>query len=599
MQQLPSALLPLAGGIPHWALNIPGMVVRTNNTPWEEAMGKFFTDIVEMAWPLMAPSGGPIILGQVENEYRWDVPEYIAWCGDLVRKTNPGIPFLMCNGYTANNTISTYNGNDGSSFAESHSHDFPGQPLVWTEDEGWFQEWDKQPLTGRDNRTPQDMAHVVMKWFARGAAHHNYYMWYGGNNFGRVAGSCITTMYSDGVNLHSDGLANEPKKTHLQKLSLLLASYSESLLGSPSQVHNVTTVLVYNSTEGRFVNTTYQFAYVYNRAGRGVAFVENSVNETALVRFSGDNYTLPGLSSSLVDLQSGGELFNSGKVRSAGLPTKRVYTSIGGKFPWKVWKENISSLQYGFFYDQPLEQLRVTNDVSDYLFYQTTIVGTKTGQVSLVVGSRIANWFLVFLDGEPQSSVGYCTHDEGDRNYTLTLETREGKSHELTLLSVSLGVNTHTEPGEYDKKGITGGVLLDGKNITERKWFHRPALAGELMNVYTANGSKNVTWSSDYSQFTGRPVVWYQTSFTSPHVCTGCSLLLDLRGMQKGYVFLNGWNLGRYWLTQVGRAYVQQYYYVPLSALQPGENLLVLIEELGASAPESVQLVTSTFVVPS
>ena len=561
-------------------------------------MGKFFTHIVEMARPFMAPSGGPIILGQVENEYRWDVPEYIAWCGDLVRKTNPGIPFLMCNGYSANNTISTYNGNDGSSFAESHLHDFPGQPLVWTEDEGWFQEWDKQPLTGWDNRTPQDMAHVVMKWFARGAAHHNYYMWYGGNNFGRVAGSCITTMYSDGVNLHSDGLANEPKKTHLQKLSLLLASYSESLLGSPSQVYNRTTVLVYNFTEGRFVNATFQFAYIYNKVGRGVAFIENSVNETALVRFRVDNYTLPGLSSSLVDLQSGGEIFNSGKVHSVGLPTQRIYTSIGGKFPWKVWQENVSNLQYSFFYDRPLEQLRVTDDVSDYLFYQTTVVGTKTGQASLVVGSRIANWFLVFLDGEPQSNVGYCTHNEGDRNYTLTLEMREGQSHELTLLSVSLGVNTHTEPGEYDKKGITGGVLLDGKNITERKWFHRPSLAGELMNVYTANGSKNVTWSSDYPQFTGRPVVWYRTSFTSPSVCAGCSLLLDLQGMQKGYIFLNGWNLGRYWLTQVSGAYVQRYYYVPLSALQPDENLLVLIEELGAPAPESVQLVTSTFVVP-
>ena len=562
-------------------------------------MGKFFTDIVEMARPLMAPNGGPIILGQVENEYRWDIPDYITWCGDLVRKTSPGIPFLMCNGYTANNTISTYNGNDGSKYAETHSQDFPGQPLVWTEDEGWFQEWDKQPLTGRDNRTPQDMATVVMKWFARGGAHHNYYMWYGGNNFGRLAGACVTTMYSDGVNLHSDALPNEPKKTHLHKLNVLLASYSISLLYSPSQVHNVTKVLVYNSTEGRFVNTTYQFAYVYDAAGRGVAFIENSVNMTALVKFMGANFTLPGLSSSLVDLSTGQEVYNSGKVHSAGLPTQRVYTSISGKFEWKVWQENVSKLEGAFLATHPLEQLSVTRDHSDYLFYQTDIIGPKTGEVSVMVGSRIANWFVAFIDGQLQSTTGYCTHNEGDMNYTLNVTTQEGKTHQLTLLSVSLGVSTQTDPGEFDLKGITGDVVIAGKNITEGKWLHRAMLAGEILHVYTVNGSKNVTWSSNYSEYSGRPVVWYQYTFSGPQVEPGFSLLLDLYGMQKGYVYVNGMSLGRYWLTQVGGEYVQRYYYIPPSVLQATGNLLVLIEELGAPAPENVQLVKSTFVVPS
>lgn len=68
------------------------------------AMERFFTDMADMARPLMAPNGGPIILGQVENEFRWKDPDYIDWCGNLVKKTNTGIPFLMCNGYSASNT---------------------------------------------------------------------------------------------------------------------------------------------------------------------------------------------------------------------------------------------------------------------------------------------------------------------------------------------------------------------------------------------------------------------------------------------------------------------------------------------------------------
>jgi hypothetical protein len=588
------------GAIPHWINDIPGMYVRSNNTQWELAMQQFFTDMADLARPLMSPSGGPIILAQVENEFRWKDPDYIDWCGRLVKEIAAGIPFLMCNGYSASNTINTFNGDDGSKYAEHHTRDYPGEPLVWTEDEGWFQEWDKEPLVGRDNRTPEDMAYVVMKWFARGGAHHNYYMWYGGNNFGRLAGSCITTMYSDGVNLHSDMLPHEPKKTHLSKLDDLLAAYSVSLLHSPSQVNNVTKVMVFNETVDKFIDSKYQFAYVYDAAGRGVAFIENSVNEIALVEFRGADFTLPGLSSSLVDLSTREptEVYNSGKVHSSGLPTKRVYTQLSGKFPWRVWQENVTNLQGGFTADHTLEQLSVTRDLSDYLFYQTTFIGSVTGTVNLTVGSRIANSLLAFVDGQLQSIGGYCTHGEGDMNYTLTVGTQEGKQHQLTILSVSLGVNTRTEPGEFDLKGITGDVFLGGKNITGGSWLHRARLAGEIMNVFTVNGSKNVTWSADYVKYTGQPVVWYQHTFSSPTVKTGHSLLLDLRGMQRGYLYLNGVNLGRYWLTRVNGVYVQRYYYLPQSLLTGGDNLLVLAEEIGALAPETVQIVTSTFVVP-
>ncbi|CAI8047848.1 Beta-galactosidase 6, partial [Geodia barretti] len=348
------------GGIPHWIRDIPNVYVRSNNSQWETAMRKFFLDMVELARPLTAPHGGPIILGQVENEFRWLDQAYIDWCGDLVKEAATEIPFLMCNGFSAANTINTYNGNDGALYADAHSKLYPGQPLAWTENEGWFQEWDREPLSGRDNRTPQDMAYVVMKWFARGGAHHNYYMWYGGNNFGRLTGSCITTMYADGVNLHYDMLANEPKKTHLSKLHDLLDTYSLSLLTNPSQVDNATKVLVYSESQHKFVNATYQFAYVYTASGQGVAFLENSVNTTALVQFRETNFSLPGLSSSLVDLSTpdrATEVYNSAKVHSEGLPTKRTYATLSGKFPWSVWAENVGQLDGAFAAGRPLEQL--------------------------------------------------------------------------------------------------------------------------------------------------------------------------------------------------------------------------------------------------
>ncbi len=585
------------GGIPHWINTIPGMSVRSTNEPWQKEMSRFFTDIVNMARPFFANNGGPIILGQVENEFRYSDPEYVSWCGELVEEVDPGIPFIMCNGYSANNTINTYNGNDGALYAEGHAQKYPNQPLAWTENEGWFQSWDKLP-GAHGNRTAEDMASVVMKWFARGGSHHNYYMWYGGNNFGRRAGSCITTEYANGVNLMSDGLANQPKKVHLQRLHYHLSKYANVLLDSPSQVNNTQTVLLFNTTTGKFVNATKQFAYVYGsgkKGSPGVAFVENSDNMGVLVNFMDQNFTLPPMSSTLVDTEKCTELFSSGKVNTAGIPTVRTYVTKIENLSWKAWEEDVTHLSGGFQNGYPLEQLNVTNDLTDYLFYQVNITTDKSGKMDLMVESRKSNSLIAYLDGKFGTSAEQCEHNEGGMNFTLSVvSAAAGKPQTLTILSVSLGVNTHTEPGEYDLKGITGHVWLDSKDITKLSWLHRPKLEGEILQVYTIEGAKKVTWSSNWEYYTGKTLVWYQFVFQKPGVNTGHSLLLDLSGMNRGYIYLNGMNLGRYWMVEIDGQDVQQYYYVPQSILMDKDNMLVLCEELGASDPQKVRFVTST-----
>lgn len=103
-------------------------------------MARFVTDMVKLATPYLAGNGGPIIMAQIENEFRFTDPAYVQWCGSLVAGLDLGIPWLMCNGQSANNTINTCNGNDCTAYAYAHARAFPGQPLAWTENEGWFQE---------------------------------------------------------------------------------------------------------------------------------------------------------------------------------------------------------------------------------------------------------------------------------------------------------------------------------------------------------------------------------------------------------------------------------------------------------------------------
>ena len=82
---------------------------------------------------------------------------------------------FVCLGYSAPQTINTCNGNDcAASYAPSHAQSYPGQPLGWTENEGWFEQWSSESDQLWDDRTPEDMANVIAKWVAVGGAHHNY-----------------------------------------------------------------------------------------------------------------------------------------------------------------------------------------------------------------------------------------------------------------------------------------------------------------------------------------------------------------------------------------------------------------------------------------
>eukprot|EP01084_Bolivina_argentea_P000812 1494_1 len=258
--------------------------MRWNNNAWKEYMKTFVNKIGEIATPYLPKNGGNIILAQIENEYNGKSEEYVDWCGQLAESQNFNIPWVMCNGRSANNTINTCNGNNCYEYAQHHNALHPDQPLVWTENEGWQQMWINQYnpyATEWDNRSPQDMAQSVAIWFGAGASHHNYYMYYGGNHLGIWAGSGITNYYTDGVNYHSDGQPHEPKRSHLNKLHKVLSSNQKALLESNIQIGNETYLYSNNITlslQATTCNKTdvnQQFSY-----------------ENDLIRFVNRNYCL-------------------------------------------------------------------------------------------------------------------------------------------------------------------------------------------------------------------------------------------------------------------------------------------------------------------
>ena len=77
------------------------------------------------------------MLAQIENELGNNAdPRYVQWNGDMANAFNVGVPWIMCNGVSANNTINTCNGNDCAGFLEQNGQSgriLIDQPGLWTE----------------------------------------------------------------------------------------------------------------------------------------------------------------------------------------------------------------------------------------------------------------------------------------------------------------------------------------------------------------------------------------------------------------------------------------------------------------------------------
>uniref|UniRef100_K3WAE7 Beta-galactosidase n=1 Tax=Globisporangium ultimum (strain ATCC 200006 / CBS 805.95 / DAOM BR144) TaxID=431595 RepID=K3WAE7_GLOUD len=470
------------GGLPVWLNWIPNMKVRSNNGPWKAEMERFVRKMVDIARPFMASKGGPIILAQIENEFTMDDPEYIEWCGKLVNDLDTSIPWVMCNGKSAPNTILACNANDCIDFARNQTRDRPAEPLIWTENEGWYQKWAEEKPSNAitpppDQRSASDVSYAVARWFAVGGAAQNYYMYHGGNNYGRSASAGVTTMKS-----------------------------------------------------------------ILKRA--------------------------------------------------------------------------------------PMEQLRVTRDKTDYLAYETTfrldkppVAGKPT---TLRFTSCEANAFMVFLNHRfvGDQYLGYPGENcsmEFEMNLPVQAIEKEKsfrKHHHLTLLSVSLGIHSL---GHDHKKGLTGAVRInDDLDLVggHGEWKMLPGLVGEQLELFDPQWIGSVEWKpvqqeesvvdEDPNRF---PVMtWYKTNFLLPEpdepspiapVEEVSSILLDCNGLTRGRAYVNGHDLGRYWMIRgANDQFVQRYYHIPTEWLYMDNatpNLLVIFDELGGTV-SGVRVVLSTMV---
>ncbi|KAF4364158.1 hypothetical protein G4B88_029135 [Cannabis sativa] len=574
------------GGFPVWLKYVPGISFRTDNGPFKAAMQGFTQKIVEMMKneKLYETQGGPIILSQIENEYGVESKQlgaagrnYVNWAAKMAVGLDTGVPWVMCKEDDAPDpVINACNG----FYCDSFTPNKPYKPKLWTEAwSGWYSEFGK----ANPHRPVEDLAFAVARFIQSGGSYINYYMYHGGTNFGRSAG----------------GLIREPKYSHLRELHKAIKLSQQAIISSDATITKL---------------GTYQQAHIFSGSRRCAAFLSNiHPSSPARVMFNNLHYDLPPWSISILpDCKNA--VYNTARV-GAQISHMQMSPTSTKLLSWESYDEDLSSLDESSTITTVglLEQINVTRDSSDYLWYITSV--NIPSSESFLRGGRKPTLSVqsagdavhVFINGKYSGSA-FGTSERRQFTFTGPVDLHAG-TNKVSLLSVTVGLPNIGMHFENWKTGIQGPVLLTGldhgkKDLTFQKWSYQVGLKGESSNLVSPAGSKSVDWvRASLATGSQQALRWHKAYFDAPG--GNEPLGLDMQSMGKGQVWINGQSIGRYWmayakdgcsscnyagtyrsskcLTDCGGP-TQRWYHVPRSWLKPRGNLMVVFEELGGDA---------------
>lgn len=241
------------GGIPVWVRNLDGIsCFRCADPVWKAEMARWVKTVVQLVKPQLQPAGN-IILLQIENEFHGD-QGYLDWAVDMAIRETAGssVPWLLChdlaqcvqtnsrNGTYSYKALCTTNGFWMDEYGKNPSQPSPkwladlranvsGQPAMWTEDQGWFDQWG----VARRIRRSDDQAYGIARFLAHGGAFHNFYMLTGGNNYGLTAGGSVVTGYAPDTVISNFLVPHQPRFDYYRRFFGAVRSFADALLSAP------------------------------------------------------------------------------------------------------------------------------------------------------------------------------------------------------------------------------------------------------------------------------------------------------------------------------------------------------------------------------
>ncbi|MBO4897068.1 MAG: beta-galactosidase [Clostridia bacterium] len=153
-----------------------------------------------------------------------------------------------------------------------------------------------------------------------------------------------------------------------------------------------------------------------------------------------------------------------------------------------------------------------------------------------------------------------------DKNKEVKFSAKSGDV--LTVLCENMG-RADFGSKMARKKGIIGRCLIDGKLYFG--WKVYPLPMEDLENLEFYNGCSEKT------------ALFLKGSFDADKPC---DTFLRLDNFRKGFVMINGFNIGRYW--EIGP---QKTLYVPASILKEGQNEIIVFESDGLNGTAEAEFV--------
>ncbi|OMO87499.1 Glycoside hydrolase, family 35 [Corchorus capsularis] len=264
------------------------------------------------------------------------------------------------------------------------------------------------------------------------------------------------------------GLLRQPKYGHLKELHKAIKLCEHALVSSDPTVTSL---------------GTYEQAHVFSsRQGGCAAFLANyHTNSAATVMFNNRRYNLPPWSISILpDCKN--VVFNTATV---GVKTSQVQMlpTNSKMFSWETYDEDISSLGESSRIVAPglLEQINVTRDTSDYLWYTTSVdinpSELRGGQKPTLNVNSAGHALHVFVNGEFSGSA-FGTRE--NRRFTFSGPANlRGGTNRIALLSVAVGLPV--------------------------------GLRGEAMNLISPHGTSSAEWTrSSLATRSRQSMTWYK-----------------------------------------------------------------------------------------
>ncbi|HYW43619.1 MAG TPA: glycoside hydrolase family 35 protein [Bryobacteraceae bacterium] len=182
------------------------------------------------------------------------------------------------------------------------------------------------------------------------------------------------------------------------------------------------------------------------------------------------------------------------------------------------------------------------------IVYQTTLIGHKSGNLAV---TDVHDYATVFVDGR---YIGKLDRREGVN--TIALPKTDNPEPVLTILVEAMGRINFAQT-MIDRKGITDRVTLNG--MTLMNW-----------EVYPLPLKDDFVRQLPEGKVEERPGIFFLGTFD---LAEPADTFLDLSGYQKGLVWVNGHNLGRYW--NLGP---QKRLYCPAGWLRRGQNQILVLD---------------------